>query len=144
MTMRKRAFSLVEVTVALGIAGFCLIAIFGLLPAGLNANKSGIQQNAAANLAAMIASDLRATPPTTNKSAIFSISIPTAGTTNFLTESGAVTDMCAADYRAAVTISSPPAGTPRAASTARILITSPASATNTTASFEAVIGLDRN
>ena len=144
MTMRKRAFSLVEVTVALGIAGFCLIAIFGLLPAGLNANKSGIQQNAAANLAAMIASDLRATPPTTNKSAIFSIGIPTAGTTKFLTESGAVTDMGAADYRAAVTISSPPAGAPRAASTARILITSPASATNTTASFEAVIGLDRN
>jgi uncharacterized protein (TIGR02598 family) len=141
--MSERAFSLAEVTVALGIAAFCLIAIFGLLPAGLNANKAGIQQNAAANLAAMIASDLRATPATANTSAIFSIAIPTAGTTSFLTETGAATDMGTADFRAVVTISSPPAGT-RTASTARILITSPAAATNATASFETVIGLDRN
>ncbi|HEV2841922.1 MAG TPA: hypothetical protein VGW39_11395 [Chthoniobacterales bacterium] len=31
-------FSLVEVTLALGVASVCLIAIFGLLPVGLRTN----------------------------------------------------------------------------------------------------------
>ena len=35
----KAGFSLVEVTIAVGIAAFCLISIIGLLPAGFSANK---------------------------------------------------------------------------------------------------------
>ena len=41
-------FSLVEVTLALGVASVCLIAIFGLLPVGLRTNQDAIQQVAAA------------------------------------------------------------------------------------------------
>jgi uncharacterized protein (TIGR02598 family) len=33
-------FSLVEVTLALGIAAFCLIALFGLMPVGVQTNRN--------------------------------------------------------------------------------------------------------
>ena len=55
----RGAFSLVEVTIALGIAAFCLVVMLGLLPAGLNANRSGLEQTAATGLAAAVAADLR-------------------------------------------------------------------------------------
>jgi hypothetical protein len=99
----------------------------------------------------MVVSDLRATPTGTTPSTIYEVAIPPTGTvdtTLFLTESGALTtDMNEADYRTTVTITPPPAATPRAATMARIQITSPAATTNVinaTTSFETVIGLDRN
>ncbi len=58
------AFSLIEVTLALGVAAFCLIAVFGLLPVGVNTNQSSIQQTAAASFATRIAADLRAAKAT--------------------------------------------------------------------------------
>jgi uncharacterized protein (TIGR02598 family) len=59
---------LVEVTMALGIAAFCLIAIFGLLPAGLNSNRAAIDQTTATSIMAQIDADLRGTPKTKNVS----------------------------------------------------------------------------
>jgi type II secretory pathway pseudopilin PulG len=56
------AFSLVEVTLALGIAAFCLIAVFGLLPIGVQTNRNATSQTAATNIMAAVAADLRATP----------------------------------------------------------------------------------
>ncbi len=68
-TARERregdAFSLVEVTLALGLTSFCLVAIFGLLPVGLNNNKNSIQQTAASAIISAVVSDLYATPVTT-------------------------------------------------------------------------------
>ena len=40
MTNRTAAFSMVEVTLALGIVAFALLAIFGLLPVGLTASRN--------------------------------------------------------------------------------------------------------
>jgi uncharacterized protein (TIGR02598 family) len=54
------AFSLVEVTLALGVAAFCLIAVFGLLPTGLKTQQSSIQQTTANAIISTIWSDLRA------------------------------------------------------------------------------------
>ena len=34
------AFSLVELTLALGVAAFCLVAVFGLVPVGVQTNRS--------------------------------------------------------------------------------------------------------
>ena len=45
------AFSLVEVTLALGIAAFCLLAIFGLLPVGIKSQQNAIGQTVAAGIA---------------------------------------------------------------------------------------------
>ena len=54
------AFSLVEVTLALGVAAFCLIAVLGLLPASLKTQQASIQQTTANSIISQIFSDLRA------------------------------------------------------------------------------------
>lgn len=53
------AFSLIEVTIAVGIVSFCLIAVLGLLPTGLKAVKNANEQAAAANALNAIADTLR-------------------------------------------------------------------------------------
>src|SRR5947208_15161423 len=54
------AFSLVEVTLALGVAAFCLIAVLGLLPTSLKTQQASIQQTIANQIISQIFSDLRA------------------------------------------------------------------------------------
>src|SRR6266481_6118983 len=53
-------FSLVEVTLALGVAAFCLIAVLGLLPTSLKTQQTSIQQTTANQIISQIFSDLRA------------------------------------------------------------------------------------
>ena len=60
---RLHAFSLVEVTLALGIAAFCLIAVFGLVPVGVQTNRNATSQTAATNILSSVVSDIRASPP---------------------------------------------------------------------------------
>lgn len=55
------AFSLVEVTLALGIAAFCLIAVVGLIPVAVQTNRNATSQTAATNIMAAVITDLRAT-----------------------------------------------------------------------------------
>jgi uncharacterized protein (TIGR02598 family) len=74
------AFSLVEVTLALGIGAFCLIAVFGLIPVAALTNRNATSQTAATNIITAVVSDLRATPKANNTSAQFGISVPTDGT----------------------------------------------------------------
>src|SRR6266436_9218235 len=65
--MKKRstsAFSLIEVTLALGIAAFCLIAVFGLMPIGVQTNRNATSQTRASNIMAAVLADLRATTKT--------------------------------------------------------------------------------
>jgi type II secretory pathway pseudopilin PulG len=76
---RTSAFSLVEVTLALGIAAFCLIAVFGLMPVGMQTNRNAKSQTRATNLMAAVMADLRATPSTKTTSLQFCI--PLSGTT---------------------------------------------------------------
>ncbi len=54
------AFSLVEVTLAIGIAAFCLIAVLGLLPVALKIQQASIQQTTATAILSATAADLRA------------------------------------------------------------------------------------
>jgi uncharacterized protein (TIGR02598 family) len=58
------AFSLVEVTLALGIAAFCLIAVFGLMPIGVQTNRNATSQTAAGNIISAVVTDLRTMPKT--------------------------------------------------------------------------------
>src|SRR4029453_3243408 len=74
------AFSLVELTLALGIAAFCLIALVGIIPVGVQTNRNATSQTAAANIMAAVIADLRATPTTTNTSSRFTIGFGTSGT----------------------------------------------------------------
>ena len=53
-------FSLVEVTLALGVAAICLITLLGLLPAGVKTQQTSIQQTTANQIISQIYSFLRA------------------------------------------------------------------------------------
>jgi len=53
-------FSLVEVTLALGVAAFSLIVLLGLLPAGIKTQQTSIQQTTANQIISQIFSFLRA------------------------------------------------------------------------------------
>lgn len=70
------AFSLVELTLAIGVAAFCLIAVFGLMPIGVQTNRNATSQTAATNVMAAVVADLRATPKGVTPSAQFLISLP--------------------------------------------------------------------
>lgn len=78
-TQKAGAFSLVEVTIALGIAAFCLLAIFGLLPTGLNASKAAIQQTTATSIMAAIESDLRTAISNQTQTPIYNLNLSSTG-----------------------------------------------------------------
>ncbi len=67
------AFSLVEVTLALGIAAFCLIAVMGLVPVAALTNRNATSQTRATNIMAAVIADLRATPTLNPTSMQFAI-----------------------------------------------------------------------
>ena len=135
---------------ALGIAAFCLLAIFGLLPVGMKSHQNAIEQTAVAGIATGIMADLRTTPATNSTSPNYNIAIPT-NTKLYLREDGSATSASGTDskYLAWVSFSVPPQ--PRAATMVHLLITWPAAAdlnnnppVNYSGSFEAVSALDRN
>src|SRR5947199_6629580 len=78
------AFSLVELTLALGVAAFCLITVFGLIPVGVQTNRNATSQTAATSIIAAVIADLRATPKANTASAQFCIPFATSGTTALL------------------------------------------------------------
>ena len=78
--MKKRftsGFSLVELTLALGVAAFCLIAVFGTMPVGVQTNRNATSQTAATSIMAAVLADLRATPLAKTTSTQFSITFGT-------------------------------------------------------------------
>ena len=54
------AFSLIEVTLAIGVAAFCLIAVMGLLPVAIKMQQASVQQTKANAIISQISSDLLA------------------------------------------------------------------------------------
>lgn len=140
------AFSLVEVTLALGIAAFCLIAVFGLMPVGVQTNRNGTSQTAATNILAAVISDLRATPTTIDLSSQFAIKFRTSGTqTLYFDGTGQFTTSLSANsrYRLNVTWSDSGSTSLRYAD---LKVTWPAAATaaNASGSTEMFAAFDRN
>ncbi len=58
---RVHAFSLVELTLALGVAAFCFIAVFGLIPVGVQTNRNSTSETQATTIIGLAIADLRAT-----------------------------------------------------------------------------------
>lgn len=52
--LATKAFSLIEVTLALGIAAFALVALLGLFSVGLSSNRSSANQTAIAQIASQM------------------------------------------------------------------------------------------
>jgi uncharacterized protein (TIGR02598 family) len=97
--MKKRTrsisgFSLVEVTLALGVVVFCLLTIMGLLALGINSTQTSAVQTSATNILTAVSADLQSTPNITaayspasargsiaETSPIYGITVPASGTT---------------------------------------------------------------
>ena len=159
MTQRHRrdcSFSLVEVTLALGVAAVSLLVIFSLLPIGLQINQRSIEQMASADILSAVAADLRATPVTNPRgnatiSTQFGISIPAAGSTGttilFFNAAGqaATSQQPDSRYRTTVTFVSNGGGA-KTATFADLKVTWPAgaAAVNAQGSAEMFAAFDRN
>ncbi len=55
----RRAFSLIEVTLAMGILAFAIIPLFGLLTIGLNTNRTNIDRSIKAQIVSWTQADVR-------------------------------------------------------------------------------------
>lgn len=55
----QRAFSLIEVVFALGIASFCLLLLLALLPTGMRTNKDTLDESRALQVASALVLDAR-------------------------------------------------------------------------------------
>lgn len=60
MGSRKTGFSLVEVVLALGVIAFSLVAILGVFPSGMRANRLGISDTRASQVATAITATIKA------------------------------------------------------------------------------------
>jgi type II secretory pathway pseudopilin PulG len=145
------AFSLVEVTLAIGIAAFCLIAVFGLMPVGIQTNRNATSQTAATNVIAAVVADLRATPTASATSSQFGITFGSCRKLYF-DGPGQVVASAACDdttpppetsrYRLSVSFPTSPTGL----SYADVKVTWPAAAApaNASGSVEMFAAFDRN
>jgi hypothetical protein len=103
------AFSLVELTLALGIAAFCLIAVIGLVPVAALTNRNATSQTAATNVIASVIADMRAT--TSSTSPQYGITFGTAKTLYFDGAGQFATSLGAnSRYRVRITFPSSPSG----------------------------------
>ena len=101
------SFSLVELTLALGVAAFCLIAVFGLVPVGVQSNRNATSQTAATNILSSVASDIRGSRPGGSQSAKYQINRGKGNPTTkcfddqggWTTVSGITEVACPANYR---------------------------------------------
>ena len=155
-------FSLVELTLAMGVAAFCLLGILALFPTSLATNQLTIQQTADTSLARAIAADLRATPNTSANSPRYGITIPSTGNathTIFLQDDGSAGTQDAdavvsqsPKYRATITFAAPTNSAQKTATGVTILLTWPALADPVAASapskytgaYEVFTALNRN
>jgi len=158
----KAGFSLVEVALALGIASFSMVILLALIPLGIQHYHHADTQSAMANLGSMVVRDLQSAPSgATAKTPQFNFDFSQTGLqTVFVDDSGQASGTApnvappapTSLYRISVTLYSPPAATPLAATIATILITFPAQAdktpttppTNYTDHFETTVALNRN
>jgi len=154
---RTSGFSLVEVTLALGVAAFCLIAVFGLMPIGVQTNRNTISQTAATSIIASVLADLRTAARATasaTPSALYNINIPardgsnTTPQTRYFDSTGQFTMSSIANsrYQLNVTFPANPASGTSKVTYGYLKVTWPAAATsaNASGSVQMFAFFDRN
>lgn len=159
---------MVEVALALGIATFCLLVLFALIPQGLSSKRETLHNTIAAGLASEVLSDIRNVPPGTTMTPRFQLTIPAVGGLDsiassprsiYFAQNGAWKDTLVAAgpdasvYRVTIGFKPPATGAVRTtgATAVRILVNWPAAAypspdwpQHQSDSFELSSWLDRN
>jgi|SRR5581483_6480172 len=128
MTQHRAAFSLVEVTIAIGIVSFSLLTLFALLPIGLKENQTSASQTAATNMLTKVIADLRAAPKANANSGRFGITYGTSTTLYFDSEGSSGTTLTSTSrYRCTINFPASPAGS-KSATFVDVKVTWPAAA----------------
>jgi len=147
-------FSLIELTLALGVAAFCLITVFGLVPVALMTQQASVRQTTATAIISQIVADLGAATrlPPGQQSKQFSLkghwaAQATPDQLYFMTDGTFITGSTNqqtvpmnAVFAAAVTYLRPPTET---TSLADITVTWPAQAAVPTGSVETFAAINR-
>lgn len=156
-----QAFSLVEVSLAIGVMAFCLLALFALLPVGMRTNHAATEQTGAALVATNVQSDLLGVEKGKWVSTRYHFVLPKPGAVAAETPQvayvgehgdGKVANMATEEARYRVSIGFfPPVAPDRFATRVRVLITWPAAADTGNGwpkvyagAFETVVALDQN
>lgn len=98
-----KGFSLVEITLSLGVMAICLLAVLGLLPIASQTNRSAAADTAAASIAAAVLADIRATPRAAATSPQFAVPFNANSVLFFDAEGQTTTLSNNSIYRAEVT-----------------------------------------
>lgn len=93
-------FSLVEVTLAIGIVSFCLFTMLGLLPTGLNTLRDAAAHTAQAQILQQVASQAQVLPYTNSSGGL---TLPTFLNTNLFFDEAGLKTALAANARYEVT-----------------------------------------
>jgi uncharacterized protein (TIGR02598 family) len=155
-TAFRSGFTLVEICLALGIAVFCLVAIFSLLPAGLRGNLESSEETVATGILTQVVTDLRSCPVTSPRGQAattpqFGFAIPAnpvtaeiSGGTRYFSEAAhdGPSPGPSSLYRVDVTFL--PNGAANAATLAHVKASWPAAAPQPTGRVETFVALDRN
>jgi uncharacterized protein (TIGR02598 family) len=97
---RARAFSLVEVVLALGVSSFVLLTLVGTLPAGVKSVQNSMSESAQASITQQLRAELQQISFSTNSTAAYNIS-NLANDTNYYSNDGtAMTNSTGAYYQA--------------------------------------------
>ncbi len=120
---RSDSFSLIELTLALGVAAFCLIAVFGLIPIGMSAHRAGVGQTIAGQIGAALYADMRTGSPSPQ----FGITDGQPQTLYFDSVGNITADADKKAYRVTITFPGYSASS-RAATNAHLLLTWPGEA----------------
>lgn len=118
-----------EITIALAVAGFCLLAVVGLLQTGVTSERDTVNRTVATDIVSRIFQDLAGTPRTNTVSPEFGLGADASGLQTIWFSDPSTTNASAAGarYRASITMA-PPTGSNRTATAVRLLITWPAAA----------------
>jgi uncharacterized protein (TIGR02598 family) len=96
----SHGFSLIEVTIALGIVSFALIALFGLLPTGLTTFRSSIDRSVASQIAQNIINQARQT----EFSSLSTLATPAGSPKRFTEDGDETTDATKTIYVAKIEV----------------------------------------
>ena len=150
-------FSLVSVTLAIGVFGFALTAILGLISIGESSGRTAIEQTGADALLSTVIADIRSTPRTAPGAGAITqgfhlpipanpVTQPSAASTLYFDGEGRSTTSLQPDSRYRLDLTFLPNASARAATRALLQVTWPAPAdpSNAAGSLSLFAAFDRN